>query len=112
MNRQVKKLWVKALRSGRYRQGANRLRQDNGSPKFCCLGVLCEVYRKENGGKWTHVKDNNAMFIHAVVDLPLTVCDWAGLNSDDPFLGSERASFLNDDGFDFDYIADRIEKYL
>lgn len=32
--------WIKALRSGRYKQGVKRLRGDD---KFCCLGVACDI---------------------------------------------------------------------
>lgn len=37
----LKKKWVRALRSGRYKQGRNALRTHLGS--YCCLGVLCKV---------------------------------------------------------------------
>jgi len=33
--------WVKALRSGKYKQGTTYLRDKDDN--FCCLGVLCEV---------------------------------------------------------------------
>lgn len=33
--------WIKALRSGEYRQGHGMLRDYQG--QFCCLGVACEV---------------------------------------------------------------------
>jgi len=38
-------LWVKALRSGKYRQGIGVLKMVdtvNGA-RYCCLGVLCEI---------------------------------------------------------------------
>ena len=34
------KLWVKALRSGKYKQGKGALQNRDG---FCCLGVACKV---------------------------------------------------------------------
>lgn len=40
MDAQLKAKWVAALRSGKYEQGRQRLR--NGD-SYCCLGVLCEV---------------------------------------------------------------------
>ena len=50
MKKRVKKLWVEALRSGGYKQGRKRLRYGD---TYCCLGVLCDLYRKETGeGKW------------------------------------------------------------
>lgn len=35
------KEWVAALRSGKYKQAQEILRDDKGG--YCCLGVLCEV---------------------------------------------------------------------
>lgn len=35
-----KDLWLKALRSGEYKQGQTALRRGD---EYCCLGVLCEV---------------------------------------------------------------------
>ena len=41
MDKEVKADWLEALRSGRYPQGRNLLRSEDG--EFCCIGVLCEV---------------------------------------------------------------------
>lgn len=47
MDKAVKERWVAALRSGKYRQGREYLREDpedrHHHAKFCCLGVLCKV---------------------------------------------------------------------
>lgn len=47
----IKRRWLKALRSGEYQQGYKALCQTN--PKegegFCCLGVLCDVIEKDEG---------------------------------------------------------------
>ena len=37
--KQLKK-WIKALRSGEYKQSTKRLQTDRG---YCCLGVACKV---------------------------------------------------------------------
>jgi hypothetical protein len=42
MNKTIKKKWVAALRSGKYKQGTGRLYQEKKNA-FCCLGVLCRV---------------------------------------------------------------------
>lgn len=47
MDKKVKKKWVKALRSGKYKQTQSRLQSPDGS--FCCLGVLCDL---EYDGHW------------------------------------------------------------
>lgn len=43
--KELKAKWVKALRSGEYKQGHGSLcrRADDGSYSFCCLGVLEDV---------------------------------------------------------------------
>lgn len=40
MDQKLKRKWVAALRSGKYKQGKNRLKTKHG---FCCLGVLRDV---------------------------------------------------------------------
>lgn len=42
MKKEVKDKWIKALRSGKYKQTRGRLHNQNGGG-YCCLGVLCEV---------------------------------------------------------------------
>lgn len=46
MDETIKRKWVKALRSGKYKQGRNALKNETNA--FCCLGVLCEVL----GAEW------------------------------------------------------------
>ena len=37
-------LWLKALESGQYAQGRERLKRSCGTyAEFCCLGVACEI---------------------------------------------------------------------
>lgn len=46
MDPEAKKVWIEALRSGKYEQGSGALSYRNTGSKeqyFCCLGVLCEV---------------------------------------------------------------------
>lgn len=55
MNQEIKKLWIEALRSGKYKQATGRLSKidDNGVTRMCCLGVLCDLYTKHTGkGEW------------------------------------------------------------
>ena len=47
MNKNLKRKWLRALRSGRYKQGKYYLR--NSEDRYCCLGVLCECLEKP---KW------------------------------------------------------------
>jgi hypothetical protein len=46
MDIKLKNKWIKALTSGKYRQGTGALKtysKQAHKSKFCCLGVLCEV---------------------------------------------------------------------
>lgn len=122
MNQRIKKLWIKALRGGKYKQGGGGLRPSTDT--FCCLGVLCDVQRREGKGRWQKEGgDGEFMFTGngktfegepATGILPLGTCEWAGLpDNGDPKLGTENsAANLNDSGKDFNYIADRIERHL
>jgi hypothetical protein len=40
----IKDKWIKALKSGRYEQGAGRLRTESGG--YCCLGVLSKIQKR------------------------------------------------------------------
>ena len=40
MNKNLKRKWLRALRSGRYKQGKYYLRTDDNT--YCCLGVLAD----------------------------------------------------------------------
>lgn len=41
MDADIKKRWVEALRSGKYKQGKAALRSNENH--FCCVGVLCDI---------------------------------------------------------------------
>jgi hypothetical protein len=114
----VTQKWVKALRSGEYKQGKGHLR--NSDNTFCCLGVLCDLYIKETGnGQWVggmgyyQFLPPEGGLKYAL--LPEVVQKWAGLDSIDPCVKppDERPralSSLNDLGASFKKIADLIEK--
>lgn len=106
--------WVKALRSGKYRQCKGKLTRIDrkGQTSHCCLGVACEVFIK-SGGKLRTCDEysvrsygpNNEADL-----LPGKVKRWLGLNSTD---GSSKMNMplskLNDNGKRFKSIADIIE---
>ena len=97
MNARVKRLWIKALRSGKYKQGRGMLRRGRGEKvTYCCLGVLCEVAKSE--GVIARFKGSDGF----PIELP----------DDNPRLNRSRDTVLNDSGMSFEHIADRIEKYL
>lgn len=50
-------LWIKTLKSGKYKQGRGQLRQTrvvDGKCEisYCCLGVLCDLAAKDGGRQW------------------------------------------------------------
>lgn len=114
MNPVVKELWVKGLRSGEYEQGKNQLRDSNG--KFCCLGVLCDLYTKETGrGNW----DKDGCYLAPDSDykllalLPKEIITWAGLSNDNPKAGNHILTHMNDTlSSSFEEIATQIENNL
>lgn len=115
MNKDIAKKWVKALRSGKYKQGYGYLKQLNSKnqPRHCCLGVLCELYNDTM--KKNHKKLTEEMFDEF---LPEVVRKWAGIKYKTgqfavaPYgrYDVECLADLNDDGKKFSTIADIIEK--
>ena len=128
MNKKVMKKWVKALRSGKYKQGTGTLKHydTNAQARHCCLGVLCELYndqmKKDKKKTLSEKTLHHDSFTHGVVEfnrsrdyLPKKVVDWAGIENN---LGSFTyknhkdgcLADLNDDGAKFKTIANIIEK--
>lgn len=104
--------WVESLRSGEYRQGTHSLRDNVGG--FCCLGVACDLFRKEEGvGEWDEDRNfyTGSERVHGV--LPCLVRDWLGLREEMGHYGqagSGTALYIdNDRGKSFAEIADIIE---
>ena len=108
MNKEIKDKWVKALRSGEYKQGRLYLQRDN---LFCCLGVLCKVLDVPN-----FVSDyrSNAITFnfgneYSRVVLPVTFRQ----NIELPAIEAGNLVNMNDRlGKDFSQIADYIEANL
>lgn len=48
LNKELMTRWIKALESGRYRQGREALKQtdNSGHVRYCCLGVLQKLEPK------------------------------------------------------------------
>lgn len=135
MKPEIKKLWTDALRSGEYKQGRrslitydrNTIPYDqivpvpNGTPneeqlkaaQYCCLGVLCDLYRKEHGKNlWYRFRFEDAFGVP-----PKCVIEWAELEIENPIVKINdkirSLAELNDKlKFNFEEIADVIEKQL
>lgn len=132
MNETIKEKWLKALRSGKYKQGTGRLfgKYEKNKKEFCCLGVLCDLYAKEHDVKW-EVEDiqNHIMRLGNSTDLgqgegiktlSKEVQKWAGLKDCNPsVLAVTPQDYIrktlaehNDTGKTFKEIAAIIENYL
>lgn len=98
MDKKLKRKWVAALRSGKFRQTTGMLRDQDeidGEAEFCCLGVLCEVAKVKYNG-------NNGQL---PPDFSTQVC--VGDVTQTKLIG------MNDDkGYGFKRIATWIEKNL
>lgn len=102
--------WVRALRSGEFKQTKEKLRDDTG---HCCLGVACEIFRRKTGcGAWVDGEKFSVGMDTAEGCLPPGVVAWYGLEHRDPILDKEWnvATALNDAGVSFRKIATLIEK--
>ena len=103
------RLWVEALRSGKYKQTTTTLEDEDG---LCCLGVACRT--AQNNG--IHVKEqfNNHLVGASFQDQPETL-KWLNLatnNGSSSILINPSLTALNDkENFTFLEIADYIEKY-
>jgi hypothetical protein len=115
MNKEWKEKWIKALRSGKYRQAREAL---NSSEGMCCLGVLGDLAVKAEKAEWIEEGYEIDKFLVPIGDIS------NGLNS---YLPASMASDLfgltekeqvtladmNDgDGLSFKQIANYIEENL
>jgi hypothetical protein len=124
MNREIKKRWVAALRSGKYRQSCGHLREDDC---YCALGVLCDLFVQEHEhegvswdktlGQYYFVRYEKDQATYYYEFLPPVVMKWAGVRHENPefFVEESEDCFtvadLNDDqALSFDQIATIIEE--
>ncbi len=93
MDRKLRDKWLKALRSGKFRQAQGRLRRvdrKTGEESFCCLGVLgtCSGASKET-------LRSKEMYGNS-----------CGLNNNQ----TRKLSTMNDTGQSFEQISNWIER--
>jgi hypothetical protein len=121
MNSEVKEKWIAALRSGKYEQSKGTLRTVNN--EFCCLGVLCDLYNQEQENNlWGQNENDLRDYTFLTEDKlpPSVVITWAGLYERNPSVNVDLYGYtqirsvaeMNDQGFDFNEIADLIEAQL
>lgn len=67
MNKRIKKSWIEALRSGKYKQGRGLLRAESSvlneaDDTYCCLGVLFDLNLKLDDDGWLKDDDTTDYF--------------------------------------------------
>ena len=122
MKPEIKEMWVNALPNYEQTTGALRI-----GDRFCCLGVLCDLYVKETGNlSWERNEDDKGHEYYIGDDLdylPHEVMKWAELNQRDPYFidpnhpdkddnNTVPLSKLNDIGLDFKQISGFIQKHF
>jgi hypothetical protein len=122
VNKEIKALWIKALRSGEYLQGQGALREEfveTDESSYCCLGVLCDLYAKnvEDSPTWQSydASERGRSFGGREAYPPRFVQEWAGLNDEEGSFASGYGDWsslaeMNDSGHTFEEIASVIEK--
>lgn len=108
--RNVDKL-ITALRSGEYKQTRHRLKDSEG---YCCLGVGCDIYAKDNqDGKWTTVDNftGSVTFqtknLISAINMNFAVKNWFGINDEQEEKLMEMNDILRKS---FSEIADYLEE--
>lgn len=138
MKKAIAEKWVKALRSKKYKQAKSILKIKNkaGVVRHCCLGVLCELYQKDQRAKnkklisvspeCAYQYDHDFPKTSTIFDfdgdathLPDKVKNWAGMRSNCGDLNGEMVEVrghgcydlvtVNDNGGNFRTIANLIE---
>lgn len=96
MNKKIKTLWLKALKSGEYKHGQGELKTLYN--KFCCLGVLCDLYAKQHKISWTKNRQGKFKFLRNSDYLPKKVAIWAGISCSRNLKSTQtKLSGINDD---------------
>ena len=108
---EVRKQWVEALRSGKYKQSTTCLKSKKG---YCCLGVLCELAVEAGIVEPTLERDGQASYNGYTHFLPPEVKNWVRLKERCGCKTRDERDAtalwcLNDAGKTFTEIADIIE---
>jgi hypothetical protein len=110
MNKNVAMKWIKALRSGKYKQGQGKLQY---ADSYCCLGVLCKIAPKNVTKQYWQGTIKSGLAGTSLSSQP-NVKKWAEIQSDDVVTFGptffDTLTSLNDRRFSFKQIADIIEK--
>ena len=116
MDKLIADKWIKALRSGVYKQATGEL-EDNNS--FCCLGVLCKLGQSEGIKVILRpeiARRNSRLLGESLQDQP-NIKAWSGMYNDHSELSNKSDVVLNsliklndESKYTFIQIADVIER--
>jgi hypothetical protein len=111
MDPALKRKWVKALRSGKYRRVQAHLKDERG---YCCLGVLCHITGHEFEPTDTFLPVDLAPIAHLGRDTQEVLANLNdGEYDDDEVKGFGRVwRYMYGKGAPFSAIADFIEEHL
>jgi hypothetical protein len=122
MDPKLKAAWVKALRSGNYKQGQNKLYANEpgaNRASYCCLGVLCRVIERSEDPEHEKLQKlvdawRDQSTVHEVSE---KLCAGFGLarrlKADVAETVEARLIWINDaNGASFRKIADWVEEHL
>lgn len=111
--RENRRKWVEALRSGEFMQGQRRLayvgEDEDSEVRHCCLGVACELAIREGVAIERTKHFTQIAYSGEAIFLPLPVQEWLGLRHRNGNYNGTSLSTHNDGGAAFDEIADIIE---
>ena len=109
MNPEIKQQWLSSLKSGEYRQGRYCLKT---ADRYCCLGVLCDIYLGESGGAWDCDGLGRRAIISTRSSIPAWVALWAGLSDKERQDTIPALAKMNDSNHSFEQIAAKIDEDL
>jgi len=112
---ELKRKWIKALRSGDYKKSINVLKRffKTVEPRYCCMGVLCDLVKDDylEAGKLIEQNEpdsfhNSNKSVGAVMDM--RTLEYVGVTADQ----QRTLTSMNDKGVSWDRISAYIERKL
>jgi hypothetical protein len=106
INKEELRVWIAALRSGKYSQTRGRLQNENG---YCCLGVACKVLIPIE----KQILSSTGFLVGGMPKHQQDAPEWLNQIDDDvKQKKGQSLTELNDyNKFTFSQIADLLEKY-
>jgi len=107
MKAHVKKKWLEALTSGKYRKAKDSLKHHG---RFCCLGVLCNLYNPAGWDELSPPASYTPVKTYQGADTipPEEVLDWAAL----PDVSVIALMTLNDENAGWEKVIGYIKNQL